>query len=160
MTGNPRMNNFKNNMSTSELNTQTWAECDVMSTNDLISMLLERKGDFFHLMGIWYLMSICWKSYCEAYLFRHAFNKNYFCLGAFGVGFYLNKDGRGLGSKFQTDFLNVLTDSFYLLENVNKCILIYFKWTAASLKNSDANYKRRLLILWTPNTWGNRVAWP
>lgn len=118
--GNPRMNNFRNNMSTY---TQTWAECDVMSAHDLISMLLEKTGDFFQLMGIWYLslVSICWKSYCEAYLFRHAFSKNYFCLGGFGVGFYLTKNGRG--SKSQTDFFfNVLTDSLYLLENVKKCI--------------------------------------
>lgn len=86
--------------------------------------------------------------------------KKYFCLGGFGVGFYLNKDGQGPGSKFQTDFFffNVLIDSLNLLENVKKCILIYFKWTAASLKNSDGNY-RRLFILWMPKTWGNHVAW-
>lgn len=104
-------------------------------------------------------MSICWKSYCEAYLFRHAFHKNYFCLGGFGVGYYLNKDSRGLGSNFQTDFFfNVLTDLLYLLEDVKKCILIYFKLTVASLRNSDANYKRKLLILWTPKTWGKHVT--
>lgn len=51
MPGNPRMNNFRNNMSTSELNTQTLAECDVMSAHDLISMLLERSGDFFSVDG-------------------------------------------------------------------------------------------------------------
>lgn len=86
----PRMNNFRNDKSTSELNTQTWAECDVMSAHDLISMLLERKGlglgFSFQLMGIWYLslLSTCWKSYCEAYLLRHAFRKKYFCLGCPG----------------------------------------------------------------------------
>lgn len=79
------MNIFRNDTSTSELNMQTCAECDVMSAHDLISMLVERKGDFFQLVGISYLslLSTCWKSYCEAYLLRHAFSKNYFCLGDF-----------------------------------------------------------------------------
>lgn len=37
-------------------------------------------------------------------------------------GGILFKDGRGLGSKFQTDFfVVVVTDSLYLLQNIKKC---------------------------------------
>lgn len=63
-----------------------------MSACDLISLLWERKGAFFvHLGGISYLsLSTCWKSHREAYLLRHAFKKNNFCLGDFFRGILYN----------------------------------------------------------------------
>lgn len=67
----------------------SWVWCDVC-TWSYLNALGGKRGFvdffFFQLVGIWYLslLSTGWKSHCEAYLLRHAFRKNYFCLGFFG----------------------------------------------------------------------------